>query len=261
MFLLDTVQVNDRFEAEISNAELNDLLAYYGARVEPTLVMDDSNETASFVQGYLNFVVAYPFWIKAIRDNFNQSHPTTSKLDSVVLPWTSPIVSTSSDHGTFVPILKSTATAWTQEHPFNLDPNIPASSQIGKQQVLAAVLEGPLESPYVRSGLRQADFKATSPESARVMIIGNARFIADRSLNQFRQNKNFFLNMVDYLTLDENLINIRSNDVADRPLRPLADVERFWLKMAGTYLMPLLIIFYGLLRATLRRRRPKIFNV
>lgn len=261
LVLLDAVQVDDRFEAEVNASDLGDLLDYYGARVEPVLVLDDSNETASFVQGYLSFVVSYPFWVKAVRENFNPTHPITSKLDSVVFPWTSPIVDSKADNGTFVSILSSTDGAWVQEPPFNLDPNIVTSSPVGKRQVLAALLEGPLKSPYARSGVRQTDFKAESPTNARVMVVGNARFIADRSLNQFKQNRNFFLNMVDYLTLDENLIHIRSNDVMDRPLKNLSDAERFWLKMAGIYLIPILIVLYGLIRAMFRRKKPKIFNV
>lgn len=248
--LLEPLVVDEAFEVEENNINLEDLIEYYGVKTRSEFVLDQSNETASFAQGYINFVVDYPFWVKAKKDTF-ETHPILSKVDSVVFPWVTPldIVSTYGQ-----PLVYSSTEAWLQEAPFNLDPNIEAEDDAEfNQHHLVALVNGPFSSFYRRPGLPVDSNKG----EGRLFVIGNARFLSDRSLGQFKQNLSFFLNAIDYLTLDESLISIRSKAANDRPLKSLEDTERQMVKWGGTFLVPLLIILYGILRASLRKRNQR----
>jgi ABC-type uncharacterized transport system involved in gliding motility auxiliary subunit len=35
--------------------------------------------------------VPYPFWVKIAKENFDQQNPIVSQLESLVLPWASPL--------------------------------------------------------------------------------------------------------------------------------------------------------------------------
>ncbi len=254
IFLIEPIHVNDAFEASPIETNLEDLIAHYGVDIQSHFVLDDSNETASFAQGYINFVVDYPFWVKTLKENFNAENPIMSKVDSVVLPWASPL---ELKGGKVEALAKTTEEAWVQTAPFDLDPNIEATEDTERnQEVVAALIEGPFKSYYQK----RPKLPGKKKKEGRLVVIGNARFMSDRALNQFKQNLGFFLNAVDYLTLDESLIGIRSKSANDRPLMELSDNERQVVKWAGTFLVPILIVLYGIVRATLRRRKKNLIR-
>lgn len=256
IFMLDGVQVTDDFTAEVNELYLNDLLTHYGASLQNELALDVSNETASFSEGYFNYIVPYPFWLKILPPYLNEDSIITRKLDSLILPWASPLKISAPESATVSSLANSTENAWLNEAPFDLDPNIQVPAKYQRDQyALAALMEGVFTSNFTDHYLakRDADFKEKG--KSRLLLVGNARFLTDYYVAQYPQNLDFFLNAVDYLTLDEGLIGIRSRTITDRPLILLTDQERQWIKGIGVFLMPLLLILYGILRVLIRKRR------
>ncbi len=92
-----------------------------------------------------------------------------------------------------------------------------------------------------------------SPET-RILVVGNGMFASDNFLNQFPENSVFLLNAVDWMTLGDQLISIRSRGATDRPLKTISDGAKSTIKLAGILGAPLLVIAFGLVRFTLRRR-------
>lgn len=257
VMLLDQVEVSAGLSASSLSLELDDLLNHYGVRVERQLVLDRSNERASFNQGFVNFVVPYPYWIKAINANFDSLNPIVNQIDSFVLPWVSPVSSLDKEGIESTVLAQTTENAWVVSHPFNLDPSTVQTSNERQQHSLAVLLKGAFESYYGESELADANENhlERAESDVHLLVVGNSRMISDRFLQQFPQNLPFFMNMVDFLTLDESLISIRSKSSFDLPLKDLNVRDRQIVKFLGTFLMPILVIAFGITRYYLRKKK------
>jgi ABC-type uncharacterized transport system involved in gliding motility auxiliary subunit len=71
---------------------LEGLLTHYGVRPQKAMVLDRALcAQASFSGGYIRYTLPYPYWPKAVPDLLNRADPITSRLESLVLPWTAPL--------------------------------------------------------------------------------------------------------------------------------------------------------------------------
>ena len=77
----------------------------------------------------------------------------------------------------------------------------------------------------------------------------------------------FFLNTVDWLTLGDALIGIRSQTITDRPLqiktrsgefREVSEIEKNFIKYLCTVGIPLLVVIFGLVRYLLKSRAKRM---
>ncbi len=94
----------------------------------------------------------------------------------------------------------------------------------------------------------------SSPDT-QVIVIGNALFATDQFLGQFGANSLFLQNAVDYLTLGDQLITIRSRGATDRPLAQISNTTKSTIKLLGILGTPALVILLGLIRFGMRRRK------
>ena len=69
------------------------------------------------------------------------------------------------------------------------------------------------------------------------------------------ENLTFFLNAVDYLTLDADLIAIRAKNISNKPLKQITDSAKNWVKIINIGLIPVLVIIIGVVRFYLRKRQ------
>jgi ABC-type uncharacterized transport system involved in gliding motility auxiliary subunit len=93
-----------------------------------------------------------------------------------------------------------------------------------------------------------------SPET-RIIVIGSSRFIQSDYLSQYPENGTFFLNAVDWLTLGESLIGIRSRVVTARPLKEIGEGAKSSVRFASTFGIPIILIVWGLVRRYMRTSR------
>ena len=103
---------------------------------------------------------------------------------------------------------------------------------------------------------QDTESRTTITESAQtqIVVIGTAQF-----LTQMRQDGvNFFLNTVDWLTLGDALIGIRSQTITNRPLRDASEIEKNLIKYLCIVGIPLIVIIFGLLRYILRNRAKRM---
>jgi ABC-type uncharacterized transport system involved in gliding motility auxiliary subunit len=94
IFLIDAIRLDEQggLRARPVTSGLEDLLASYGVRVQKSLVRDNRyNSHAAFSQGFIQYTVPYPFWPKVSGPFLSKDHITTSRLESLVLPWPAPI--------------------------------------------------------------------------------------------------------------------------------------------------------------------------
>jgi ABC-type uncharacterized transport system involved in gliding motility auxiliary subunit len=93
-----------------------------------------------------------------------------------------------------------------------------------------------------------------------IVSVGSSRFIMNHYLNLFPANKDFFLNLTDWLNSGEDLISIRSRHSFDRPLEKTSESKKTMLKYANIFSVSVLVMVFGLVRWLLKRRAQRKFE-
>lgn len=280
IFMLDGVKVGEGMQALTNETGIEALVDHYGVKVNFDLVMDRLNETVSFSSGYMQFVLPYPFWPKLVKDNFSQENMLISKLDSLVLPWASSLEIVEKN-GIKTEILATTSKFGGKiTKDFNLNPNQKFQAEGGREKIdMVAVSTGTFKSYFAGEMIpapeKQTDIPADGialndslelpddserevvekrEEDGKILVIGDSDFLADGQLQRFGQNALFFLNAVDYLTLDSNLMSIRSRGLADRSFEEVSEQEKMIIRFVGIALIPILVGLFAIIKAVLRRK-------
>lgn len=254
LVLIDGVNIEEGLMANVNETGLNNLMESYGIRLNQDLVLDFSSGIVSFtLGGFLPISVNYPFWPKIVKQGFDQKNAAVAKLESLILPWVSSIelLTDKIDQNNKVSYLAQTTNkAWRQLDNFNLNPqqNFAPSGSIGKFTIAAAIF-GKFNSAYPSTGSGQV-----SVDNARLIVVGDSDFIKDDFSQNNPNNLIFFQNIVDSLSLDEDLINIRSKSITDRPIKELSDSERVAMRYLNIFGLTVVVIAFGMIRYYLRRK-------
>ncbi|MFH1522925.1 MAG: GldG family protein [Patescibacteria group bacterium] len=249
LLMVDGVKVEEGLFASSNDLNLDNLLEAYGVKLNHDLVLDTSSGMASFYSGFITFSINYPLWPKIIKQGFDQDNAIVSKLESITLPWSSSvdILTDKQDESNRISYLaKTTNRAWRQTESYDLNPQqqfIPANDS--KQYSLAISVAGTFNSAF---GQERTD-------SGKLIIVGDSDFISDNFLQQPGDNLVFFQNLVDSLSLDEDLINIRSKGVSDRPIKEITDGQKTLARYFNVFGLTLIVIIFGMIRYFIRRRR------
>ena len=276
IFLVDPIQMQPgTLQASPLSTGLNDLLEHYGVKLGNNLLLDARfHDTARFQQGFMTVIQPYPYFVKIVKPNFSTEHSITNQLEVLTLPWTSSLETVSKEGIIATPLAKTSEAGRSIQGYYNLMPNAPippnAESQV---YTVAAALEGKFKSFYAGKeipsvptpvnaegtedsetpvAVQDAEVRTTKTESeqTQIIVVGTAQF-----LTQLRPDGvDFFLNTVDWLTLGDALIGIRSHTITDRPLREVSEIEKNFIKYLCIVGIPLLVVIFGLLRYFLKRR-------
>jgi len=273
VFLVDTVEMREGLQATGFKPAINDLLQHYGITVNEDLVLDASNAYAAFRSGFMTFRIPYPFWVKVVSEGFAADNPAVSMLESLVLPWASSLTVAAEKKPdiAITELAKSTQSSWLQKGFYMLDPQqqfIKPGTQL-QSYLLAAAATGKFKSFFADKPVPPAEKKADGSEApvqketinespeTRMVVVGNSRFITNDIISQFDGNQVFFLNLVDWLTLGEQLIGIRSRGATDRPLREITERQKALVKSLNMFGVPLALALFGIVRFYLKKGRKK----
>jgi len=280
LFFIDTIVMDERRLAATPLASpLLDLLEHYGVKLKNELVLDRSNANASFQSGYYTISVPYPFWVKILRENFDQDNPAVSQLESLALPWASPLemVKDKTAGIKVTELFKSSRDSWVQKEVFDLSPKedySPAPADL-QERLMGVALSGKFKSFYAgkkapAAGEEKKNASAPAqpqqqkeppfnPESkeTKLIVVGNSRFITENFPAEFDGNRVFFQNIIDWVTVGDALIGIRSRESTDRPLRVISEQARAAIRFINILGVSILAALFGLGRFYLRRRRKK----
>jgi ABC-type uncharacterized transport system involved in gliding motility auxiliary subunit len=98
----------------------------------------------------------------------------------------------------------------------------------------------------------------TETNDARIVVIGEGNFPQDAFLAG-SPNLSFFMNTVDWLAQDEDLIQIRTRNVTARPLKEVSTGTKQFVKYANILGPPILVILLGIVIWVMRRGRKQEF--
>jgi ABC-2 type transport system permease protein len=199
----------------------------------------------------------YPYLVQVREDGFLNSN-ITATLDSVGIYWGSPLSLDEEKTGErleVLPILQSSEVSWTSDDLSQVayvDYEVPAEGT--EPQLLAVALTGRFKSLFAGREAPSGEADDASPEidleesgtedeeperpasvpleespETRLIVIGNAEFLSDlvaRSIGQldggfFVENLRFVENLIDWASLDNDMLDIRARGLVSRRLNRL----------------------------------------
>ena len=217
---------------------LNEFTKKYGIQINSDLVYDASNSNITYYIGVFPVSKAYPFWVKALQDNFEQ-HPSLSGVQSVLFPWASSLTISESENYIAKPLIKSTNQAKTMAENYNLLPDTKFSFAGGGQKTIVAISEP----------------KDKSSKKGILFVVGDSDFISPNFSQQIPDNETFFMNLIESVSNSVNLASIRSKNIIDRPLKELDESKKNYWKFFAIFSGAILADVYGVVRIIRRRNR------
>jgi ABC-type uncharacterized transport system involved in gliding motility auxiliary subunit len=213
LFLLDA-PLSAGKEPIAENAALIAQLAEWGITANKDLVLDTSGVGQIFgLSEVIPLVTSY------------ESHPIVREMKGVATAF--PLSRT---------LDVKTAGKWTAEKLFATSENSYATTNLSAREIQinpAKDKKGPLNLGAAASG-----------GSSRIVVVGSASWIANGFL-AFNGNRDLFLNMINWLSSDEELISIRPKDPEDRRLS-LNRRQMSLIFYTSVLLLPLAVICAGL---------------
>ncbi len=274
IFLIDPVTMQPQtVQATPLSTGLNDLIEHYGVKLGNNIVADlRFHDSVQLQQGFVRVVQPYPYFVKIARNNFSKENAITSQLEALTLPWTSSLELLTKEGLTTTSLAKTSEFGRSAQGFYNLMPGTPIPNVDTQVYTVVAAVEGKFKSfyagkeiPSVASSTDMGDDAEVTPaqteetaerttitDSAQtqIIVVGTSQFLTQ--LN--RNSVDFFLNSLDWLTLGETLIGIRSHTITDRPIKDASGVEKNLIKYFCTIGIPLLVVLIGLIRYLLRMR-------
>ncbi|OQX51322.1 hypothetical protein B5M47_01290 [candidate division CPR3 bacterium 4484_211] len=251
-FLIDGVKVEQGLQAVKAQSNVFNWLKSYGVSVNHNLVLDASNEIASFNTGQSSFFVSYPFWPRITSAGLSSNSVITRQLETAVFPWVSSLNVEKDkfpDGVEFTDLVKSSPRSWVQSDAYNLDPTqrfkVPDDAS---EKILIALIEGEIKSAFARDSLPEevdAEGYKEQAESAKLFVAGDADFISDRFIQGDENNFYLFANMLDYAASESALSSIRAKGQTFRPLRAVSDPLKLQIKYANILGPALGLILFG----------------
>jgi len=275
IFLVDTIKLDKKnmLQTQQVKHNLDDMLTHYGVKVNNDLALDRYSATVGFNRGFFSFRIPYPFWPKAIAQNLDQKSPIVNKLGSITFPWTSSLelltgrLKTLGAEGTV--LAKTSTHGWTTSGSYNLDPGqrFEMPSEM-KSIPLAVLISGKFKSffenkpaPPKTAAATPEQMQSQAQESpiresplTHILVVGNSRMVTD-GFYQPGENASFFLNSVDWLTMGDALIGIRSRENTEHPLKPTEPHQRTTIRYINIFGVSIMLIIFGLARAWLNNKR------
>jgi ABC-2 type transport system permease protein len=217
--------------------------------------------------------VEAPIQISITQDQVNRDQPVTNHIGQLLYLWGTPI---RLDQGRLAAnglqvetLFTSSGRSWRAA----FGGGMLTSAQIDPQgqemlgpQPLAVLVEGSFPDVFAASGppAWPADAAADEetagppaatpllPQPAQLLLVGCAKMFDDMVL-QGAQNALLLLNAVDYLSGSRDLLSIRSKQLTQRTIRPVAAGEKIAWQVFVLALMPVVFIVVGVVRSAKRR--------
>jgi ABC-type uncharacterized transport system involved in gliding motility auxiliary subunit len=241
LFMLDPVlDLGEKVDAE-TGVGLTDLLNEFGIAYSDGLVVDRVNNY--FGDASTLVVGEYA------------THQITQGLDNILLPVVSKVGRAESvpENWTVTELMSSSVDSWLENN---------------KTETLADFTEGedevgPIPLAVVAQEVSPADAKAEEnqeqePEKARIVVIGDSDFAVDPFVNPAVgvYNAELFVNTINWLAADEDLISILPKDVQPAQVTLTGNQAR-WILYATVGIMPLIVAIVGTSLILKRKRKRK----
>jgi len=209
------------------NQALSDLLASWGVTADKDLLLDES-AASQLLGGGPEAPVILQY----------DSHPIVNDLTNVstAFPLSRSLETKNTDKSTITKLFSTSAESYATSDLASSEIRInPAKDKHGPFTLAVA-------GTY--AGAKPSD-------SGRFVVVGNSGWASNQALG-FSGNRNLLLNMVNWLSSDEDLISIRPKQPEDRRIN-LTRAQFRTVQFTSQFFLPLIVIFGGVM-VWLKRR-------
>lgn len=266
------------------NLNLNSLLFRYGVRVNPTLVQDLQCHAIPIIDKRTNRP-GMKKWFFYPLFNPEGEHPITKNVSPVWSRFAATIDTLPNKEVDKTVLLRSSELSRVANNPVNISlrsldlPTDPSLFQ-KPNQIAGVLLEGQFKSVFThRKGIRERvpiPFKDQSTNT-QMIVLSDGDLIANQYVENTNEifplgfdrhaskytgqqvqfaNTNFFLNCVDYLCDESNLIEVRNKKIEMRLLNKVKiKEEKLKWQLVNMALPIALIALFGFLNFIYRRRK------
>ena len=283
LFAVDGVRVDflrGLAASRLQNNPTLDMLASYGVKVEPQLVLDKYCQnfrlpTQVFGQVMWQVLDKYPYWLTVAGQFASRDNPITAHFSGLDLYWASPLTLSSGSRSEA--LINSTAESWTlDKEPFETSPEraqmllYSQPENIGSR-VLAASLRGELASFFrgKRVPTREGESRSwerivEAAKDARLVVVGDADFASNLlEFTEATYNLGFLTNAAEWLSNSEDLLAIKTRLARDVRLNRIQEPARRLAAVLATQIVnvaviPLAVVAFGIVRLLLRRKKSAI---
>jgi len=224
--------------ATAQNTQLESWLSKKGIQVNPSLIVDAhcGNISVQQQQGMFRYMTQIQFPYIPVISKF-ADHAAVKGLESVVMPFVSPIEFTGDSSIQYTPLAFSSPKSGVLNTPlmFNIQKKWSMEDFQQPNQVIAAAFSG----------------KIGANAQNKMIVIGNGEFaVGSKDSRQQVQadNVSLLVNSIDWLSDDTGLIGLRTKGITSRPIDDLEDTTKALLKYINFLLPLILIIIIGIIR-------------
>jgi gliding-associated putative ABC transporter substrate-binding component GldG len=267
------IMFQDRVFADIQNqkaepikSNLFDMLAHYGINIKVNLINDaDCGQVnVQRQQGFfrMSTPVSYPFL--PLIHNVNKDNVIVKNIDQMQMVFASEIDTTKTGALSFEPLLYSSQNSGLTQFP-QLDIMLDKYMNKNLKQmfidgpfVVGGIFTGPMTS-YFAQNSGNMDVIPESTESV-VLLVTDSEFIMDGAGAGMQGNLEFAMNAVDYMVSESALIEIRSREVAYKPLKEISSGAKKVVRWLNILLPSILLILIGIIRYRQELQRRKFLG-
>jgi len=221
--------------------DISDLLQRYGVTYQGKSVIGDAN-LASVVSDDQQGRLSYPFWLRVRESGLSSTHPATANLNEVLMVEPGALLLAASKGNTPLVVTTPKAGSYSLEGFDGKTPRKLALDFVAKggERVLAAAIKAPFKSAFADApdGFPNGLHLGTSDGASTVFIVADVDWLFDpfslqktqlegeTAVRPLNDNLAFLLNMVEYATGDQALMEIRSRGQLQRPFTRIAALFR-----------------------------------
>jgi ABC-type uncharacterized transport system involved in gliding motility auxiliary subunit len=265
---------------------INDLISQFGVRIEDQLLMDTQMATLA-IPRESNFLgmrvqmsepVQVPTQIRVLGDQLDRDLPFNAGVSELLYLWGNRLVI--DDAGLKEKGLKESTlftggdVAWTVQKAGGAlvqEDLSPDGHPLVPRPPLAVLVEGTFPDPWADASVPEwpaapsADTTAAAaavepaagaappPAPGRLVVIGCSKMFEEMLINQAGHGL-FLLNMIDAVTLGDDLISIRSKQFDQRTFGEVTDGKKLAFRLINIALVPLAVAVFGIGNRIRRRR-------
>ncbi len=263
LFLVDRIRV-DLVKPRVERIEtgLEQALQAWGALPCGKLVWDQERAnrlTTRETAGGNDLRIPYPFWPNLDRDGMDAENPATARLEGADLFWVQAFEASAVPGLEARPLLQSSRASWLVEPELALvlDPSalgaraanlLAQEPDQAQRRVLALGVSGRFPSPFesgapaprdplgerpsASGGTRTDEQVASRSASTQIVVFGDADWARDGKFLTER-NRSLFVQLVDWLALEDDLLALRSRTPRQRTVADFLEEERRALGLSG----------------------------
>jgi gliding-associated putative ABC transporter substrate-binding component GldG len=254
--------------------DVDDWTRRYGFTVANNLVLDANGAMINIQRQQGMFMMTNLVRYACFPEvtDFNQDQPITKGLNSGTFFFPSSIDTVTPSEGSvhITPLIQSSELTNVQVGQFDINPETrrDRTQFTGGKKLFAAALTGSFPSYFKGRGVPMpADSLSAAPavniltesSDTRMVVVGDGNMLGGQYMQQGGPNLVLFLNIVDWLSQDTDLLAIRSRDAAVRQLDPnITDETKQRVKIADMIVPPALVLLLGAYRWSRRRKKKEV---